>query len=88
MPVAQEVSKALKDYKGTIWVGGEDDKAQGIVDFISEYIYRKTKFQLHRNRPYQHTVHPSATENYKALTTDRFRNNHLSTVKGRVGVLK
>ncbi|XP_072931337.1 probable 4-coumarate--CoA ligase 1 [Epargyreus clarus] len=30
MPVAQEVSKALKDYKGTIWVGGEDDKAKGI----------------------------------------------------------
>ncbi|XP_075977014.1 putative 4-coumarate--CoA ligase 1 [Anticarsia gemmatalis] len=30
MPVAQEVGKSLKDYKGTIWVGGEDDKAQGI----------------------------------------------------------
>lgn len=30
MPVAKEVSKSLKDYKGTIFVGGEDDKAQGI----------------------------------------------------------
>ncbi|XP_028027375.1 probable 4-coumarate--CoA ligase 1 [Bombyx mandarina] len=30
MPVAQEVRKSLKDYKGTIWVGGEDDKAKGI----------------------------------------------------------
>ncbi|XP_046968053.1 probable 4-coumarate--CoA ligase 1 [Vanessa cardui] len=30
MPVAQEVSKSLKDYKGTIWVGGDDDPAQGI----------------------------------------------------------
>lgn len=29
MPVAQTVAKALKDYKGTIWVGGEDDKANG-----------------------------------------------------------
>lgn len=32
MPVAQEVGKALKDYKGTIWVGGNDDKAQGKKD--------------------------------------------------------
>ncbi|CAB3247236.1 unnamed protein product [Arctia plantaginis] len=30
MPIAQEVCKALKDYKGTIWVGGEDDKANGV----------------------------------------------------------
>ncbi|XP_047533970.1 probable 4-coumarate--CoA ligase 1 [Vanessa atalanta] len=30
MPVAQEVSKSLKDYKGTIWVGGDDDTAKGI----------------------------------------------------------
>ncbi|CAF4875836.1 unnamed protein product [Pieris macdunnoughi] len=30
MPVAMEVSKSLKDYKGTIWVGGEDDKTKGI----------------------------------------------------------
>ncbi|XP_049875071.1 probable 4-coumarate--CoA ligase 1 [Pectinophora gossypiella] len=30
MPVAKEVCKHLKDYKGTIWVGGEDDKANGI----------------------------------------------------------
>lgn len=28
MPVAQEVGKSLKDYKGTIWVGGNDDKDQ------------------------------------------------------------
>ena len=31
MPVAQEVSKSLKDYKGTIWVGGDDDKAKGNI---------------------------------------------------------
>lgn len=30
MPIAQEVGKALKDYNGTIWVGGNDDKAQGM----------------------------------------------------------
>ncbi|KAJ2951632.1 hypothetical protein O0L34_g13790 [Tuta absoluta] len=30
MPVAEEVSKSLKDYKGTIWVGGEDDKTKGV----------------------------------------------------------
>ncbi|CAH0400232.1 unnamed protein product [Chilo suppressalis] len=35
MPVAQEVSKALKDYKGTIWVGGDDDKTKGIFGLRS-----------------------------------------------------
>ncbi|XP_050677444.1 probable 4-coumarate--CoA ligase 1 [Leptidea sinapis] len=30
MPIALEVSKSLKDYKGTIWVGGADDKVKGI----------------------------------------------------------
>ncbi|PZC84970.1 probable 4-coumarate--CoA ligase 1 [Helicoverpa zea] len=35
MPVAQEVAKALKDYKGTIWVGGEDDKSQGVYGLRS-----------------------------------------------------
>lgn len=35
MPVAKEVSKNLKDYKGTIWVGGEDDKGQGIYGLKS-----------------------------------------------------
>ncbi|XP_013173002.1 PREDICTED: probable 4-coumarate--CoA ligase 1 [Papilio xuthus] len=35
MPVALEVSKSLKDYKGTIWVGGEDDKVKGIFGFRS-----------------------------------------------------
>ncbi|XP_026752676.1 probable 4-coumarate--CoA ligase 1 [Galleria mellonella] len=30
MPVAQQVSASLKDYKGTIWVGGEDDGTKGI----------------------------------------------------------
>lgn len=34
MPVAQEVAKHLKDYKGTIWVGGEDDKGHGKVSFL------------------------------------------------------
>ncbi|CAK1582700.1 unnamed protein product [Parnassius mnemosyne] len=35
MPLAQEVSKSLKDYKGTIWVGGEDDKTNGIFGLRS-----------------------------------------------------
>ncbi|XP_045499603.1 probable 4-coumarate--CoA ligase 1 [Colias croceus] len=35
MPVALEVSKALKDYKGTIWVGGEDDKTKGVYGLRS-----------------------------------------------------
>ncbi|KAJ8719693.1 hypothetical protein PYW08_011868 [Mythimna loreyi] len=35
MPVAQEVAKSLKDYKGTIWVGGEDDKGQGVYGLRS-----------------------------------------------------
>ncbi|CAG4945902.1 unnamed protein product [Parnassius apollo] len=35
MPLAQEVSKSLKDYKGTIWVGGEDDKTNGIFGLSS-----------------------------------------------------
>ncbi|XP_068630153.1 probable 4-coumarate--CoA ligase 1 [Battus philenor] len=35
MPLAQEVSKSLKDYKGTIWIGGEDDKAKGIFGLRS-----------------------------------------------------
>ncbi|KAJ0176045.1 hypothetical protein K1T71_008219 [Dendrolimus kikuchii] len=35
MPVAKEVSKTLKDYKGTIWVGGEDDEAQGVYGLRS-----------------------------------------------------
>ncbi|CAG9788381.1 unnamed protein product [Diatraea saccharalis] len=35
MPVAEEVSKALKDYKGTIWVGGDDDKTKGIFGLRS-----------------------------------------------------
>ncbi|XP_022826495.1 probable 4-coumarate--CoA ligase 1 [Spodoptera litura] len=35
MPVAKEVAKNLKDYKGTIWVGGEDDKGQGIFGLKS-----------------------------------------------------
>ncbi|CAK1543171.1 unnamed protein product [Leptosia nina] len=30
IPMASEVSKSLKDYKGTIWVGGDDDKVTGI----------------------------------------------------------
>lgn len=33
MPIAAQVSQALKDYKGTIWVGGEDDKAKGESPF-------------------------------------------------------
>ncbi|XP_050344115.1 probable 4-coumarate--CoA ligase 1 [Nymphalis io] len=35
MPVAQEVSKSLNDYKGTIWVGGDDDTAKGIYGLRS-----------------------------------------------------
>ncbi|XP_063828663.1 uncharacterized protein LOC135078039 isoform X3 [Ostrinia nubilalis] len=35
MPIAAQVSQALKDYKGTIWVGGEDDKAKGIFGLRS-----------------------------------------------------
>ncbi|XP_030036697.2 probable 4-coumarate--CoA ligase 1 [Manduca sexta] len=35
MPVANEVSKSLKDYKGTIWVGGEDDEKKGIYGLRS-----------------------------------------------------
>ncbi|XP_038212631.1 probable 4-coumarate--CoA ligase 1 [Zerene cesonia] len=35
MPVALEVSKALKDYKGTIWVGGDDDKTKGVYGLRS-----------------------------------------------------
>ncbi|XP_045525979.1 4-coumarate:CoA ligase 1-like isoform X2 [Pieris brassicae] len=35
MPVAMEVSKSLKDYKGTICVGGDVDKVQGIYGFQS-----------------------------------------------------
>ncbi|XP_034832744.1 probable 4-coumarate--CoA ligase 1 [Maniola hyperantus] len=35
MPVAMEVSKKLKDYKGTIWVGGEDDQVKGIFGLRS-----------------------------------------------------
>ncbi|KAM3957827.1 putative 4-coumarate--CoA ligase 1 [Aphomia sociella] len=35
MPVAQQVSTSLKDYKSTIWVGGEDDKAKGIFGLRS-----------------------------------------------------
>ncbi|XP_059062833.1 probable 4-coumarate--CoA ligase 1 [Achroia grisella] len=35
MPVAQQVSSTLKDYKGTIWVGGEDDKTKGIYGLRS-----------------------------------------------------
>ncbi|KAL0829237.1 hypothetical protein ABMA28_004062 [Loxostege sticticalis] len=35
MPIAAQVSQALKDYKGTIWVGGEDDKAKGIFGLKS-----------------------------------------------------
>lgn len=38
MPVAQEVAKSLKDYKGTIWVGGEDDKSQGKVPLILYFL--------------------------------------------------
>lgn len=34
MPLALEVSKSLKDYKGTIWVGGEDDKVKGELNII------------------------------------------------------
>ncbi|XP_045536849.1 probable 4-coumarate--CoA ligase 1 isoform X1 [Papilio machaon] len=35
MPLALEVSKSLKDYKGTIWVGGDDDKVKGIFGLRS-----------------------------------------------------
>ncbi|CAG9100979.1 unnamed protein product [Plutella xylostella] len=35
MPVATAVGKALKDYKGTIWVGGEDDKNEGVFGLKS-----------------------------------------------------
>ncbi|CAG4953007.1 unnamed protein product [Colias eurytheme] len=35
MPVALEVSKSLKDYKGTIWVGGEDDKTKDVYGLRS-----------------------------------------------------
>ncbi|CAH2041339.1 unnamed protein product, partial [Iphiclides podalirius] len=35
MPLAQEVSKSLKDYKGTIWIGGEDDKTKEIFGLRS-----------------------------------------------------
>jgi hypothetical protein len=31
MPIVDQVSKSLKDYKGTIWVGGEDDKTRGML---------------------------------------------------------
>ncbi|XP_053608423.1 probable 4-coumarate--CoA ligase 1 [Plodia interpunctella] len=35
MPVAKEVGASLPDYKGTIWVGGEDDSTQGIFGLRS-----------------------------------------------------
>ncbi|XP_047516655.1 probable 4-coumarate--CoA ligase 1 [Pieris napi] len=35
MPVAMEVSKSLKDYRGTICVGGDGDKVRGIYGFQS-----------------------------------------------------
>ncbi|XP_041981706.1 probable 4-coumarate--CoA ligase 1 [Aricia agestis] len=35
MPVAKEVAKSLKDYKGTIFIGGEDDKTQGVYGLRS-----------------------------------------------------
>ncbi|KAL4715834.1 hypothetical protein ACJJTC_006413 [Scirpophaga incertulas] len=30
MPLAEKVAEGLKDFKGIIWVGGDDDKAKGI----------------------------------------------------------